>query len=334
MAHLDAPMAHSETPMALNAPTALRNANGVPIEVPIDQYKLAQPQLAQTMSSPTMQEFRQFQAWKLSMSKASQAQAQPFVDLTEPQEQAEAPGKVVEIFDKPSRSTSVKRRRSQVQSDQTHTKVKRARSATIASTVTCQRSLSLRRDYPRGTSTITKPRESNTVIKTSTTTKPVSGRPVQAQYLADFKTDMTSLIQNMIQSSLSSLTSQFKFSGGKGVASRDQDLESEQNQDQEDPRVEDGGFTSEEEDPDLYHGDPKLSQFLITEEDQREFDSFNDHNEDAMSSQYEKGKTPLWKVSQENTKFYSKAQMTRHSEPTSQTVQSNDQVPILNDTSF
>ena len=48
-----------------------------------------------------------------------------------------------------------------------------------------------------------------------------------------------------------------------------------------------------------------------------------------MSYQYRKGKTPLWKVSQENTKFYSKAQTTRHSEPTSQTSQANVQVPIL-----
>ena len=118
--------------------------------------------------------------------------------------------------------------------------------------------------------------------------------------------------------------------------------------------MEEGGFTSEEEDPnlyhgdpnlypalyhgdpnlypDLYHGDPNLSQFLITEEEQREFDSFNDHNEDAMSLQYKKGKTPLWKVSQENTKFYSKAQTKRHSEPTSQTVQANDHFPVLNDT--
>ena len=111
-----------------------------------------------------------------------------------------------------------------------------------------------------------------------------------------------------------------------------------------------GGFTSEEEDPNLYHGDPNLSQFLITEEEQREFHSFNDHNEDAMRSQYKKGKTPLWKVSQENTKIILKARRhvilnllarlarlmirflfltTRNSEPSSQTSQAYDQVPIL-----
>ena len=66
MAHLDAPMAHSETPMAQNAPTAHLETPMAHIEVPINQYKLAQLQIAHTMSSSTMQEFRQFQAWKLS----------------------------------------------------------------------------------------------------------------------------------------------------------------------------------------------------------------------------------------------------------------------------
>ena len=104
------------------------------------------------------------------MLKNPQAQAQSFVDLTEPQEETDAPGEVVEIIDKPSRSTSVKRSRSQDQSEQGHAKAKRARSATITSTITSQRSLSPRRDYPRGTSTITKPKESSTITTTSTVT--------------------------------------------------------------------------------------------------------------------------------------------------------------------
>ena len=46
---------------------------------------------------------------------------------------------------------------------------------------------------------------------------------MQAQDLANFKTDMTSLIQDMIQSSLSSFASQFKAnSGSKGDSSQDQ----------------------------------------------------------------------------------------------------------------
>ena len=121
--------------------------------------------MAHTWLATAMQELQQFQAWKLGMLKNPQAQAQSFVDLTEPQEETDAPGEVDEIIDKPSRSTSVKRSRSQDQSEQAHAKAKRARSATITSTITSQRSLSPRRDYPRGTSTITKPKESSRLLQ-------------------------------------------------------------------------------------------------------------------------------------------------------------------------
>ena len=82
----------------------------------------------------------------------------------------------------------MKRSRSQG-TDRVQPVAKRAKSATITS----QRSLSPRRNYPRGTCTITKPREtreSSTITKTSTATKPAStvtnpasvdDRPVQAQ---------------------------------------------------------------------------------------------------------------------------------------------------------
>ena len=85
-----------------------------------------------------MQEFQQFQAWKLQAQ--SQAQAQSFVDLTEPQEEIDISG---EVISKPRRSTSVKRSRSQAHSDQVQSVLKRAKSATTTS----QRSLSPRRDY-------------------------------------------------------------------------------------------------------------------------------------------------------------------------------------------
>ena len=66
--------------------------------------------------------------------------------------------------------------------------------------------------------------------RTSTVTRPtlaspinVEDRPVQAQDLPNFKTNMTSLIQDMSQSSLSSFASQFKAnSGSKGDSSQDQ----------------------------------------------------------------------------------------------------------------
>ena len=115
----------------------------------------------------------------------------------------------------------MKRSRSQ-SSDRVQPVAKRAKSATITS----QRSLSPRRDYPRGTCTITMPREtreSSIISKTSTATKPASTialpvsveyRPIQAQDLANFKTHMTSLIKDWIQSSLSSFTSQFNANSG------------------------------------------------------------------------------------------------------------------------
>ena len=68
---------------------------------------------------------------------------------------------------------------------------------------------------------------------------------------------------------------------------------------------EEGQLLSGEEDSDLHQGDPNLTQPVMTEEEQRDYDSF------ALASpsvQYKKGKTPLWKVSQENPQFYSQAQ--------------------------
>ena len=82
------------------------------IEAPMDQTEVSQPQYSSVqpqiaMSDTTMQEFQQFQAWKLEMSKnlaptQSQTQAQSFVDLTEPQEKTGISG---EVISKPRRST-------------------------------------------------------------------------------------------------------------------------------------------------------------------------------------------------------------------------------------
>ena len=199
------------------------------------------------------------------------------MDLTEPPDDIDVPGEVV---NKPQRSASVKRSRSP---DQTHSVSKRARSTTATS----QRSLSPKRDYPRGTSRVT---------------RPTLSRPVQAQDLANFKSDMTSLIQDMIQSSLSSFASQFKANtGSKGDSSQDQahDISQDQDQDLEQdpspgqvdhvdpPEGEEIQGASEEYDPDLHQGDPNLSQLVLTEEEQRDFYYFN---EASTSSQSKKGK--------------------------------------------
>ena len=38
---------------------------------------------------------------------------------------------------------------------------------------------------------------------------------------------------------------------------------------------EEGEFTSKEEDPDLHQGDPNLTQLIMTEEEQRDYDFFS-----------------------------------------------------------
>ena len=85
---------------------------------------------------------------------------------------------------------------------------------------------------------------------------------MQAQDLAYFKTDMTSLIQDMIQSILSLFASQFKAnSGSKGDYSQDQAQEIFRDpgqgleQDQVDPPEEEGELASEDdEDPSYNRG--------------------------------------------------------------------------------
>ena len=65
------------------------------------------------------------------------------------------------------------------------------------------------------------------------------------------------------------------------------------------PEGEEGELASEEEDPDLHQGDPNLSQLVL-------------NRRASTSSQSKKGKTLLWNISQENTKFYAQAQQANH----------------------
>ena len=53
----------------------------------------------------------------------------------------------------------------------------------------------------------------------------------------------------------------------------------------------------------------------MTKEEQRDFDSFN---EASTNSQNKKGKALLWKVFQENMKFYSQARQAIHQSDSSQ----------------
>ena len=81
--------------------------------------------------------------------------------------------------------------------DQASTNVsKRARS----SASTSRRSISPRRDYPRGTDTATKPALASPGC--------AEDRPVHAQDLEVFKADMTSMLADMLNSSLAKFASQ------------------------------------------------------------------------------------------------------------------------------
>ena len=78
---------------------------------------------------------------------------------------------------------------------------KRARSAS-----TSRRSPSPKRDYPRGTGTATRPSQASPKQAQHTLTP--------AQDLEAFKTDMTSMLSNMLQTSLSQFVSQLNSSSG------------------------------------------------------------------------------------------------------------------------
>ena len=86
-------------------------------------------------------------------------------------------------------------------------KAKRARSAS-----TSCRSPSPKRDYPRGTCTATRPSQASPKKAEHTLTP--------AQDLEAFKADMTSMLSDMLQASLSKFASQFNpSSGGQGKLS-------------------------------------------------------------------------------------------------------------------
>ena len=146
----------------------------------------------QMLQHQLLQEPQQFEAWR-----ASQAQPQPQPPISS----LGLPIKVeddVEIFS--VRSASAKRPRSK---DQAAVKaLKHSRSAS-----TSRRSLSPRRDYPRGTCTATRPSQASP--------KWAQDRPAPAQDLEAFKADMT-CCQTCFNPPLV-FASQFKpSSGGQG----------------------------------------------------------------------------------------------------------------------
>ena len=144
----------------------------------------------QMLQHQLIQEWQQFEAWRASQA---QPQPQPPISSTGPPIKV---GDDVEIMSR--RSASAKRARPE-------DKVKGARSVS-----TSRRSPSPKRDYPRGTCTAIRPSQASPEL--------AEHRPAPAQDLEAFKAGMTSMLSDMIQSSLSKFASQFKpSSGGKGT---------------------------------------------------------------------------------------------------------------------
>ena len=148
---------------------------------------------------------------------------------------------------------------------------------------TSHRSPSPKRDYPRGTCTVTRPSQASP-RKAERTVSP-------AQDLEAFKADMTSMLSDMLQSSFQKFTSQFNTNPGgqskdsqedtvpKQVCSEptvdvasDDDIENSPHrgpQDQSEGEVTDG-----EADP-VDSGLPTLEQLKMSREEQQDYDAFS-----------------------------------------------------------
>ena len=139
----------------------------------------------------------------------SQANIQPQPHIT-----SEGPVPAERSVDSYQRSASVARARPEDQIT-SKAKAKRARSAS-----TPRRSPSRKRDYPKGTCTATRPSQASP-RKAEQTVAP-------AQDLEAFKADMTSMLSDMLQASLSKFAPQFNpSSGGQGDSAPAQTVASE-----------------------------------------------------------------------------------------------------------
>ena len=199
-----------------------------------------------------------------------------------------APDNDVEIIS--MRSASAKRAANLHQASTNVSKCARSSASTSC------RSLSPRRDYPRGTDTVTKPFQASP--------SGAQDRHVHAQDLEVFKADMTSMLAD-IKSSLTKFASQLKSgSEAQGDSEPTQNVPPDHEKDpsDHDDHSEGRDFASVEELSEA-RGDPQLENLIMGE--QRDFETFTLASPNAC-----RGKTS-WKASQENTKFYSQAQQAR-----------------------
>ena len=192
-----------------------------------------------------------FEAWR-----ASQAQPQPRLPISSSGLPIKVGNNVTEIT--AGRSASAKRARPE---DQVADKAKRARCAS-----TSRRSPSPKRDYPRGTCTATRPSQASP--------KRAEHSLAPAQDLEAFKADMTSMLSDMLQSSLSKFASQFNSisSGGQGDSAPTQTVASVPTVDVASDCPEDqseGEVVDSEGDP-ADASIPMLDSLKMTEEEQRD----------------------------------------------------------------
>ena len=147
-----------------------------------------------------LREKQEFDAWRASRAQ-DKTQSQPQI-------LSEAEVNVEVNVDSSERSASVARARPQDQVTK-QAKAKRAGSAS-----TSHRSPSPKRDYPRGTCTVTRPSQASP-RKAEHTVAP-------AQDLEAFKADMTSMLSDMLQASFQKFASEFNTnSGGQGNNSKE-----------------------------------------------------------------------------------------------------------------
>ena len=217
-----------------------------------------------------LREKQEFDAWRASRAAAkTQSQSQML---------SEAEVNVEVNVDSSERSASVARARPQDQVTK-QAKAKRAGSAS-----TSRRSPSPKRDYPRGTCTVTRPSQAS-LRKAEHTVAP-------GQDLEAFKADMTLMLSDMLQASFQKFASQFNTnSGGQGNNNSKEDAvpkqvfseptvdvasdDDNENSPQRGPEDQSEGEVTEGEADPTDSGLPTLEQLKMSKEEQQDYDAFS-----------------------------------------------------------
>ena len=172
-----APLPYSTMPAMSARPTLPMGYYGQGSQFPFVPNPNWMTEREQMLQQQLFQERQQYEAWR-----ASQAQPQPPIISS-------GPLQVEGDVETTTRSASATRARPEDQITN-KAKAKRARSAS-----TSRRSPSPNRDYPRGTCTATRPSQASP--------KRPEHKLTPAQDLEAFKADMTSMLSDMLQASLS-----------------------------------------------------------------------------------------------------------------------------------